>query len=473
MYVQIGQIYMLGLHFCTKRAGSSRVAVGGSVFGQIKLIISFVQILSSMPVAFDSVPWPSNFKNFYFGLLGWVNLDFLSILVSPNTCNLSLSPLDRFALHMLVPPMILLACYASFRVMVVTLMCQKASGDGSAKEIRRAQRQIWWETTMKMLIVFTLLLYPGIATRTFSVFRCRSVDGISEMLFLAADMNVECWSSGSIHPGRVGLAVVSITVYIFGIPAAIFAILLKNRVHLYDEKSPRHKEVKFELGGLYQQCACVWGFFFGIFWWRFCSYNFRVYFAVLFTLAFMFHMSFSRPLSLPVSDFYDLCSFVYFLSDHERCFWFELVQILNKMMMTGMLSVVAPGTPIQLLLATLVMAVHMLIILKLNPFLNQIEDWVAFLSSCALVIMTQFGLLLTMDEKKNFDPDTVGTMLVTISVLVFVMQLSFVVFVKAKFLSRARAVAQRVSQKIAPVDTEAARAEAESKGDAKGLREWQ
>ena len=69
--------------------------MGGSVFGQIKLIISFVQILGSMPVAFDSVPWPSNFKNFYFGLLGWVNLDFLSILVSPNTCNLSLSPLDR------------------------------------------------------------------------------------------------------------------------------------------------------------------------------------------------------------------------------------------------------------------------------------------------------------------------------------------------------------------------------------------
>lgn len=187
----------------------------------------------------------------------------------------------------------------------------------------------------------------------------------------------------------------------------------------------------------------------------------------------MFHMSFSRPLSLPVSDFYDLCSFVYFLSDHERCFWFELVQILNKMMMTGMLSVVAPGTPIQLLLATLVMAVHMLIILKLNPFLNQIEDWVAFLSSCALVIMTLFGLLLTMDKENDFNKDTVGTMLITISVLVFVMQLSFVVFVKAKFLSRARAVAQRVSQKIAPVDTEAARAEAESKGDAKGLREWQ
>ena len=39
---------------------------GNGYFGQLKIILAFVQILSSMPGVFDTVPWPTGFIEFTF-----------------------------------------------------------------------------------------------------------------------------------------------------------------------------------------------------------------------------------------------------------------------------------------------------------------------------------------------------------------------------------------------------------------------
>jgi len=51
-------VMVIALVFCFKERHSAHKAkAAAKTFGQIKLLVSFLQILSSMPVAFDGVPW--------------------------------------------------------------------------------------------------------------------------------------------------------------------------------------------------------------------------------------------------------------------------------------------------------------------------------------------------------------------------------------------------------------------------------
>ena len=60
----------------------------GHVLGQIKILISMVQILTSFATAYDGVPWPAHFKDFSLGL-SFVNFDFLFVLAG-GSCNMAL-----------------------------------------------------------------------------------------------------------------------------------------------------------------------------------------------------------------------------------------------------------------------------------------------------------------------------------------------------------------------------------------------
>jgi hypothetical protein len=51
----------------------------------------------------------------------------------------------------------------------------------------------------------------------------------------------------------MGMAVISVFIYIIGVPLFIFVSLFKNRKHLHDETSVRHENVHYTLGGLYEQ----------------------------------------------------------------------------------------------------------------------------------------------------------------------------------------------------------------------------
>lgn len=193
----------VGLTCCVlDRHSNDKAAAAAKTFGQIKLLVSFLQILSSMPVAFDSVPWPENFKNFALNM-DWINLDFLSVLIGPDTCSLSLSALDRLAVHALVPPMLLAACLCAYGIALLTKI------QAQTKE-RTHLRKVWWEATAKALILIILLLYPGIANRAFSMFRCKEVDGMGLRLVLSSDYNEYCYEG--LHATRIGTAVACLVI---------------------------------------------------------------------------------------------------------------------------------------------------------------------------------------------------------------------------------------------------------------------
>ena len=90
------------------------------------------------------------------------------------------------------------------------------------------------------------------------------------------------------------------------------------------------------------------------------------------------------------------------------------------MMMTGALSVVEPGSPVQMVVAILVMQGFLLTVLKLAPYKNHTDDWMSFVTSLALVLTTLGGLVLIMDENGKFDADAVGTGIIVLNGVVFV-----------------------------------------------------
>ena len=94
-------------------------------------------------------------------------------------------------------------------------------------------------------------MYPGLAARILSVFRCDTYDGALAAPVFVRNLLVEC------HTGRhavfEGLSVLFMLLYVAGVPLAVFVALWWNRKHLNDEMSPKHKAVKYEFGALYRQ----------------------------------------------------------------------------------------------------------------------------------------------------------------------------------------------------------------------------
>merc|ERR1712166_1621830 len=94
----------------------------------------------------------------------------------------------------------------------------------------------------------------------------------------------------------------------------------------------------------------------------------------------------------------------------------------------------APGTPLQGLIATLIMMSHLLVVLKLAPYKSDGEDSSSFLSSLTLTLTTIGGIVLMMDgnadgSNKIFNSDGLAYILITISVLCIASQIGITIFV--------------------------------------------
>ena len=242
-------VALILLKCATRKASAS--ASGKSVVGQVKILILFAQLLSSMPDAFDAVPWPEQFKLFAIRISLPFTLDFLSAFTLGG-CHLSLFPLDAFLLHMLLVPLLVVAVYSAYFATVKLPCCflrtGQRDGDAESKKTTAARRR---ELAIKIFIFAVQLMYPGLAARVFSIFRCRLYKGaVTEPVFVR-NLLVTC------HTGRhalfEGLAALFMLLYVAGVPLAVFLALWWNRKHLNDESSLRHKAVKYEFGALYRQ----------------------------------------------------------------------------------------------------------------------------------------------------------------------------------------------------------------------------
>ena len=137
-----------------------------------------------------------------------------------------------------------------------------------------------------------------------------------------------------------------------------------------------------------------------------------------------------------------------------------MVVILQKMIMTGAMCVVAPGSSVQLLIAILVMLMYMLLgkfeeklpvfvlvvfflselcfvvffflaVLKTAPFEEDSEDWTAFVACVSLTLTTIGGFALITDDPttRTYESAVLAVILIGINVFCIAIEILIVVFV--------------------------------------------
>ena len=81
----------------------------------------------------------------------------------------------------------------------------------------------------------------------------------------------------------------------------------------------------------------------------------------------------------------------------------------------------APGSSIQLALALVIVLGNLLIVLKNSPFVDDADDWLAFLTSLQMFFTLFGGLLLMTDNpaKPTYDFGIMGSLLIFINSLGF------------------------------------------------------
>ena len=310
------------------------------IFGQVKILLSFFQVFSSMPDVLSIVPWPKVVLEFTIPL-SIFNLDFLTAF-SQSSCTMSVRFFDKFILHMALPVLSLLAIWVAF---LVAKKCVKKSNEKRQTYIK--------ETVSKIAILIVLLLFPGLSTKIFQVFKCQSVNGFEQGDLLSQDFAVICHTGE--HLVYVFIALGFLCLYILGIPITMLLLLWRNKNDLFQEDSPRHHFVKTSLGGLYTQYE-------------------------------------------------------------PQYWWFELVLLLNKTLMCGGLVVLSPGSSYQVLFAILIMFFHLLAVLKLAPYHKDSEDWSSTTCTMTLML-TPLGAYAMMLRGNPNDIRLIGTVLVVLTAI--------------------------------------------------------
>jgi hypothetical protein len=111
-------------------------------------------------------------------------------------------------------------------------------------------------------------------------------------------------------------------------------------------------------------------------------------------------------------------------ADEPEYWWFELMILFNKTMMCGGLVVLAPGSPVQVMFAILIMQLHLLFLLKLAPYVKDSEDWSSFFATLGLCLMS-LGALMMMkvqdDEATSIGLATTALPIVCIVIVLGIM----------------------------------------------------
>ena len=327
--------------------------------------MSLVQIIASMPTVLSGVNFPPFFI-LVTDIFGVFNFDILSLSKDFSTafgCSMSVRFFDRFIIHLLLPVL----CLSAIGLAVITaepiLRCC------SNKTQRKKNINNMNEAIFKVIVLVVLLLFPGLSTKLFSMFNCRSFDGIEDKLFLFQDYSVEC-NQGE-HAKFTVIAWIFLGVYIIGIPLLMWCSLCCNKKHLHDITSKKHHLVRVSLGGLYWQYE-------------------------------------------------------------PQYWWFEFIILLNKTMMCGGLVVLAPGSPSQVLCGILIMLFHLLLVLAITPYHNYTEDVSGVVSALGLTLIYICSLMKMLENSTKDDLSYISTLLDVLPVLSVVLILLIMVFMDCK-----------------------------------------
>jgi hypothetical protein len=84
-------------------------------------------------------------------------------------------------------------------------------------------------------------------------------------------------------------------------------------------------------------------------------------------------------------------------TDEPDYWYWEVIVVVKKMLLTGFMCIVAAGSPLQLAIAIMIVLFNLLLVLKLAPFVDDTDDWLAFLTSLQMLITLFAALLMYSD----------------------------------------------------------------------------
>ena len=105
------------------------------------------------------------------GLGAVVNLDFIAAF-AVGGCKLAIPALEKFTVHMSIPPMLAMTVILAYMTSLLFLSCKCCTKDN---EYRIKMTNVRKQTSIKIVMFVAQIMYPGLATRIFSIYRCRTV----------------------------------------------------------------------------------------------------------------------------------------------------------------------------------------------------------------------------------------------------------------------------------------------------------
>ena len=374
--VVFAAVVLLMLPCNVKRMFHEGTGDGAMLVGQFKILMTFMQLTSTMTVTFNSVPWSPRFTTVCWAC-SIANLDIVSLLMR-GPCEMYVGPTLKFIISMITPVFTSVAIFAAFGVMRTVSMRRIQNGDNdgvTTVQIENTEKVMptknsntaddssdtgsknWelWALCIKSLIFSVLLLYPGLVSTVFSMFRCQNIEGLGPAgtSWLQMDLSVQCW--GPEHVPFLVVAVAGLLLYVIGVPLMMMFRVRKVLQRIHTAKLKRRKQIL------------------------------------------TMHIHVERE-----------GNFMYgaVFKQFENKFWyFQFFVIFIKMLMTGPLALIAPGTPVQMMVAFFVMGASVLLTLKFEPYEHDIDDVVALISQgglCFTLLMgkfySQLGVLCTFSN---------------------------------------------------------------------------
>ncbi|GMI38133.1 hypothetical protein TeGR_g10821 [Tetraparma gracilis] len=318
-----------------------------------KIFLAYFQIVCQLSFVYD-LRFPKVFTGLLNSISTVVNLDFVAYM--PVGCVAATNFHSSLVGYTLGPLVV-------FAAMLLLYWAKKGSKPEFANKV------------FGYFLALTFLLLPSVSIKIFSTFACRIFDdGYGS--FLKVDYSIDCTSSS--HAAFEAYAVVMILVYPVGIPLMYFALLFRKRAMLDPGQLKFARELGSEEAGLKK--------------------------------------AIEERKRLELGD-PGLASLAFLYSYYEpRCWWYEVFETLRRLLLTGGLLFVSPGSAAQIAVSLMMSIASTRVLAGYKPFADSANDALAEAVQWQLYL-TMFGSLLirvNVDGENLQDRAAFDAVLVTV-----------------------------------------------------------
>ncbi|GMH50627.1 hypothetical protein TL16_g00828 [Triparma laevis f. inornata] len=217
------------------------------------------------------------------------------------------------------------------------------------KRLRKVEAS---NTVYGWFLFTTFLILPSVSTKLFSTFACRISDG-SYGSYLKVDYSINCASDE--HKFYEAYAVIFIIIYMIGVPALCAWNLWKDR-HLLDPGQEQLADIHGEELGM--------------------------------------KMAIEERERLE-EEHLDIKSLAFLYDSYEpQYYWFEVVETLKKLILTGGLVVLGPGTLNQIVISMIICLGSMRVFSGCEPYINYDVDVFSEMAQWQIFFVMLVALLL-------------------------------------------------------------------------------